>query len=131
MVRDIIHTIMVLKCACLDKHRNKLREMEGIAPLVSLLKCEDEKVAKNAAIALGNACLENGITDILMKILKLKSEENQRVAEKLGASETLVELVKSHNKKSEELRHCASMVLVNIVTYRGIHLYLFKISKIY
>jgi hypothetical protein len=44
-------------------------------------------------------------------------EENQRIAEKAGTWEILVDLVKS--KKSNDMRHYASMVLVNIGQYRG------------
>ena len=51
--------VIAILCADEQIHRNKLREMNGIKPLISLLSCDDNKVARNAAFALGNACLEN------------------------------------------------------------------------
>ncbi len=45
--------------------------------------------------------------------------ENQLVAEKYGATEILVELVRSSSKKSEDLKHYASIALVNITQHRG------------
>jgi hypothetical protein len=52
-------------------HRSRLAEAGGLLPLVSLLKADDDKVIRNAAFALGNACLDNGSIFVVCDLCSL------------------------------------------------------------
>lgn len=47
------------------EHRDELQKEGGIRGLVDLLQSKNENVARNAAFALGNACVNNGMVVVL------------------------------------------------------------------